>query len=160
MLISTAWIFFAAREKTRSSPAARVRVWAEVLIAVFVVVIVADQGRHFVRWWSERSYSIQEANDDLRRILGPGAVTTGEWAPPLTQMGDSPLSLTHFFSLAEAKTFFADNPIGLAIAQVYERLMEGATITVRAFNNADFAAEWLEVPVQILFPPRTADARQ
>ena len=56
--------------------------------------------------------------------------------------------------------FFADNPIGLALAQVYERLMEGATITVRAFNNPDFAAEWLEVPVQILFPPtRTADAR-
>jgi hypothetical protein len=57
--------------------------------------------------------------------------------------------------------FFADNPIGLALAQVYERLMEGATmITVRAFINTDFAAEWLEVPVQILFPPtRTADAR-
>ena len=32
-------------------------------------------------------------------------------------------------------------------------------ITVRAFNNPDFAAEWLEVPVQILLPPtRTADA--
>jgi hypothetical protein len=57
--------------------------------------------------------------------------------------------------------FFADNAIGLAIAQVYERLMEGAAmITVRAFNNPDFAAEWLEVPVQILLPPtRTADAR-
>ena len=57
--------------------------------------------------------------------------------------------------------FFADNSIGLAIAQIYERLMEGAPITVRAFNNPDFAAEWLEVPVQILFPPtRTADARR
>ena len=57
--------------------------------------------------------------------------------------------------------FFADNAIGLALAQVYERLMQDATmITVRAFNNPDFAAEWLEVPVQILFPPtRTADAR-
>ena len=34
--------------------------------------------------------------------------------------------------------FFADNPIGLALAQVYERLMEGATmITVRAFDNPD-----------------------
>ena len=61
---------------------------------------------------------------------------------------------------AVKSAFFADNPIGLAIAQVYERLMEGAPITVRAFNNPDFAAEWLEVPVQILFPPtRTADAR-
>ena len=61
---------------------------------------------------------------------------------------------------AVKSAFFADNPIGLAIAQVYERLMEGATISVRAFNNPDFAAEWLEVPVQILFPPtRTADAR-
>ena len=57
--------------------------------------------------------------------------------------------------------FFADNPIALALAQVYERLMQGATmITVRAFTNPDFAAEWLEVPVPILFPPtRTADAR-
>jgi hypothetical protein len=56
--------------------------------------------------------------------------------------------------------FFADNPIGLAIGQVYERLMGGATMmTVRAFNNPDFAAEWLDVPVQILSPPtRTADA--
>ena len=61
---------------------------------------------------------------------------------------------------AVKSAFFADNPIGLAIAQVYEGLMEGATISVRAFNNPDFAAEWLEVPVQILFPPtQTADAR-
>jgi len=32
--------------------------------------------------------------------------------------------------------------------------MEQATmITVRAFSNRDFAAEWLEAPVQILHPP-------
>ena len=44
---------------------------------------------------------------------------------------------------AVKSAFFADNPI-----------------SVRAFNNPDFAAEWLEVPVQILFPlQRTADAR-
>jgi len=50
--------------------------------------------------------------------------------------------------------FFADNPISLAIAQVYEQLMQGATmIRVRAFCNRDFAAEWLEVPVQILSAP-------
>ena len=50
---------------------------------------------------------------------------------------------------------FADKPIGLSLAQVYELLIEGATmITVRAFINPDFAAEWLEVPVQILFPLR------
>lgn len=49
--------------------------------------------------------------------------------------------------------FFADNPIGLAFAQMYERLMQRASISVRAFSNRDFAAEWLEVPVQILSPP-------
>ena len=50
--------------------------------------------------------------------------------------------------------FFADNAIGPALAQVYERLMEDATmIKVRAFSNRDFAAEWLEVPVQILSAP-------
>ena len=69
----------------------------------------------------------------------------------------------HIFEIARRRrvvrqpvksAFFADNPTSLAIAQVYERLMEGATmITVRAFSNRDFAAEWLEVPVQILHPP-------
>jgi hypothetical protein len=66
----------------------------------------------------------------------------------------------HIFEIARGRrtvrepvksAFFADNSISLAIAQVYERLMEGATmIKVRAFCNRDFAAEWLEVPVQIL----------
>ncbi len=69
----------------------------------------------------------------------------------------------HIFEIARGRrivrdpvksAFFADNSISLAIAQVYERLMEGATmIKVRAFCNRDFAAEWLEVPVQILSAP-------
>lgn len=50
--------------------------------------------------------------------------------------------------------FFADKPISLDIAQMYERLMEGAVmITVLSFNNREAAATWLEVPARILFPP-------
>jgi ABC-type nickel/cobalt efflux system permease component RcnA len=117
LLLSAAWIYFGSRGRTTTNQTPRVRVWAEVLVAAFAVLIVAEQGRHFVRWWSEKSYALQEANDDLRRILSTGAVTNGEWGPPLCQRGDSPLSLTHFFSVAEPKTYFADNPITHVIVE-------------------------------------------
>jgi len=49
---------------------------------------------------------------------------------------------------------FGDNPVRLEVAQIYERLMEGATmIQVRAFDDRKAAGEWLEVPPRILEAP-------
>jgi hypothetical protein len=49
--------------------------------------------------------------------------------------------------------FFADQPVTLSIAKMYEGLMERAMITVRVFEKREAAAEWLGVPLQILYPP-------
>jgi hypothetical protein len=49
--------------------------------------------------------------------------------------------------------FFADQPVALSIAKMYEGLMEPAMITVRVFEKREPAAEWLGVPLQILYPP-------
>jgi hypothetical protein len=46
--------------------------------------------------------------------------------------------------------FFSDTTVGLGIARMYESLMEGATIQVRAFRERAAAADWLGVPVEIL----------
>ena len=49
---------------------------------------------------------------------------------------------------------FGDNPAILEVAQIYERLMEDATmIEVRTFSDRKTAGEWLEVPPEILEPP-------
>ena len=49
---------------------------------------------------------------------------------------------------------YGNNPVRLAIAQTYERLMQDAVmITVRAFGEREACAEWLEVPVAVIFPP-------
>jgi len=48
---------------------------------------------------------------------------------------------------------FADQPVTLSIAKMYEGLMERAMITVRVFEKREAAAEWLGVPLQILYPP-------
>jgi hypothetical protein len=73
------------------------------------------------------------------------------------------ISTNHVFEMARRRrivrqpvksAFYADKPFSLAIAQMYERLMEAATmITVRSFYNRESAAEWLEVPVPILYRP-------
>ena len=46
-----------------------------------------------------------------------------------------------------------DRPLTFSIALMYERLMEGSIIHVRAFEEQVSIAEWLEVPVNILFNP-------
>ena len=51
---------------------------------------------------------------------------------------------------------FGDKKLSFLIAQIYESLMEEATmITVRAFREREAVAQWLGVPVAILSPPRT-----
>ena len=44
-------------------------------------------------------------------------------------------------------------PIGFGLAHMYEALMEGAKIQVRAFRSRSEAAAWLRVPESALNPP-------
>ena len=71
------------------------------------------------------------------------------------------LKMDHVFKLAERRrtagetvrsAFFADTIVGLTIARMYESLMAGAIIQVRAFSRREQAAEWLNVPVSVLLP--------
>jgi hypothetical protein len=45
---------------------------------------------------------------------------------------------------------FSEDWVGFGIARMYESLMEGASIEVRAFRDRAKAAEWLEVPAEVL----------
>jgi len=72
------------------------------------------------------------------------------------------LKVDHVFEIARRRrsarepvnsAFFADQPVTLSIAKMYEGLMERAMITVRVFEKREAAAEWLGVPLQILYPP-------
>ncbi len=49
--------------------------------------------------------------------------------------------------------FFADHPVSLSIGKTYHGPMERAMITVRVFEEREAAAEWLGVPLKILYPP-------
>ena len=71
------------------------------------------------------------------------------------------LKVGHVFDVAKLRcgvaepvksAFFSDTTVGLGIARMYEALMEGAIIQVRAFRERAAAAEWLGVPVEILQP--------
>ena len=48
--------------------------------------------------------------------------------------------------------FFAETTVGYGIARMYESLMEGAMIQVRAVRTRAAAAEWLGVPLDVLLP--------
>lgn len=50
--------------------------------------------------------------------------------------------------------FFCSRGIGYASARIYAALMQGAPIEVRAFQSLEAAAEWLEVPIEILQEPQ------
>ena len=45
---------------------------------------------------------------------------------------------------------FSDDLVTLAIARLYESLMEGTLIEARAFSDLVRAAEWLAIPVDVL----------
>jgi hypothetical protein len=49
--------------------------------------------------------------------------------------------------------FFADKPVSLFIARLYEMLMGKAAIKVRVFRKRSAAAKWLGVPMKVLEPP-------
>ena len=79
----------------------------------------------------------------------------------LSQLTNIRLKIGHIFQIAERRrevgipvksAIFADTTVGHGIARMYESLMEGASIQVRAFRERAEAAEWLGVPVEMLQP--------
>ena len=48
---------------------------------------------------------------------------------------------------------YADTQLAFGIARMYEQLMDGGMIEVRAFNAVGPVAEWLEVPSELLKCP-------
>ncbi len=117
LLVTAGLLWFASRPTPGTSNPPRTRVLFEVLVAVLFVAILVEQGRHFVRWWNSPAHTIEHANEDLPRVLGPNAVVTGEWSAPLTQLAESPIGLIHFFSLQEPKDFFVVKPITHVIVE-------------------------------------------
>ena len=72
------------------------------------------------------------------------------------------LRVGHTFAIAERRkrvrqqvksVFFADRTVSLGVARMYETLMEDAIIEVRAFRERQAAADWLDVPLELLLPP-------
>ena len=74
------------------------------------------------------------------------------------------LKIGHAFTIAERRktgylgdpvksAFFSERFVGFGIAHMYEALMEGARIQVRAFRSREAAAIWLGVPPILLQPP-------
>jgi hypothetical protein len=89
-------------------------------------------------------------------------------APPfhrftdLSGLKEIRLKVGHVFKVAEERSaahrglppvksaFFCDKIVGFGIARMYEALMEGSSIHVRAFRDRAAAAEWLGVPVEVV----------
>jgi hypothetical protein len=53
---------------------------------------------------------------------------------------------------AVKSALFGETTVCYGIARMYEALMEGSLIQVRAFRVREKAAEWLEVPLSLLQP--------
>ncbi|MBD3298132.1 MAG: hypothetical protein GF341_05710 [candidate division Zixibacteria bacterium] len=91
-----------------SAPTRSALSWAVVAL---LVVFLVNQGRHFVRWWSNPQYSIEYANRDLKRILSHEAVLTGGYGTPLAQ-SDSMKTFPAMFGVSEVdRDFFATFPV-------------------------------------------------
>jgi hypothetical protein len=91
----------------------------------------------------------------------------------LNGLSEIRIKLGHFFRSAERRragysgepvkcAVTCESIIGFGIARLYETLMEGAAIHVRAFRTREAAVEWLGVSSEILASTNAADdpARQ
>ena len=65
----------------------------------------------------------------------------------------------HIFDMAKRRhrtrekvksAFWTDKIVTMSLAYMFETFMANATITVRAFTKQRDAAEWLDVPIEIL----------
>jgi hypothetical protein len=80
----------------------------------------------------------------------------------LTRLTQISLQIGHVFTIARARiesrlgltpvrcALFCDKTVGFGIAHLYESLVEGTPIEARAFHDRAAAAQWLEVPVDVL----------
>jgi hypothetical protein len=80
----------------------------------------------------------------------------------LTRITNVAVRTSHVFDFAQKRTekfgglrpvksaVFSEDWVGFGIARMYESLMEGAPIEVRAFRDRAKAAEWLGVPEEVL----------
>lgn len=86
LVLGAAWVFFG--RSRRPSASQRKDVWrkpAQALVVLALLASLAIQSRHFVNWWPVAQHSIEEANRDLKAILGPNAIVTGGYGTALTQ---------------------------------------------------------------------------
>jgi len=85
----------------------RFRLRRKYLYVAVAISLVFSVGHNMFRI-NERvllttNYTVVEANDDLKRILGPGAVVSGPYAPVLT-LDNELKSFIHLFGVAEVDT--------------------------------------------------------
>jgi len=65
---------------------------------------------------------------------------------------------TGYHGLPVKSAFLCSKLAGYGMAKMYETLMDGGPIHVRAFRTYEEAAEWLAVPAEILYPqPESSD---
>ena len=76
----------------------------------------------------------------------------------LSELDEIRLKFGHIFNIAVQRrmstanrprvksAFFSNTVVGFGIARMYETLMEGSTVEVRAFRDLAAAAVWLGVP--------------
>ena len=76
----------------------------------------------------------------------------------LSELDEIRLQFGHIFNLASRRrmstanrprvrsAFFSNTVVGFGIARMYETLMDGSTVEVRAFRDLAAAAVWLSVP--------------
>jgi len=77
----------------------------------------------------------------------------------LSGLTDVRLEAGHVFNIAKRRhrardkvksAFWTDKIVTMSLAYMYETFMAGAPINVRAFTKQEDAAEWLQVPIEIL----------
>jgi hypothetical protein len=104
------WVWIQRRLSVGRTPA-KWRGVLELVVPLLVVACLINQGRHFIRWWSEAQYSLVSANADAAKVLGPGAIVTGGYGTALTQtdgLGNFPA----MFGVAHADPdFFKKYPV-------------------------------------------------
>ena len=116
--------------------------------------------------WHPRGVLDDQLVDEIAAFTQTQEQVVG--APPFNRFTDFSqlthvrLQIGHVFKVAEERSaarrdlepvksaFFCDKVVGFGIARMYEALMEGSSIRVRAFRSRAAAAEWLEVPLEIL----------
>ena len=86
----------------------------------------------------------------------------------LDRLSEIHLKIGHAFEFADRRrtgyrgdpvksAVFSERFVGYGIAHMYETLMMGARIQVRAFRSREAAGIWLGVPAELLQPPPESD---